>query len=349
MSRVSINTLALLRRAAKPTLVMLIICALCALMVTYVLRLESTLWQSLLFSLAIGGSMMLMIRTGYYFLWGARKPSPIGLTALVALATPLSFMAGGSLASWMLGLPIRDYGLTHLHANAGLVVLTMSAGVFSTWFFWTQARLERLNASTAEIERQASRAHLQMLQAQIEPHMLFNTLANLQGLITLDPPRAQQLLEQLIHYLRATLSSSRAEQTTLAQEFSLIHAYLELMSVRMGRRLTYSLDLPAQLREIGIAPMILQPLVENAIKHGLEPNIDGGLVEVSAYRQDCQLHLTVRDTGQGLQSATVEHGSKLGNHNVAERLRALYGDAAQFSLLPNMPRGAVARVIIPLS
>ncbi|MDP9108434.1 MAG: histidine kinase, partial [Pseudomonadota bacterium] len=328
---------------------MLIICALCALLVTYVLRLESTLWQSFVFSLAIGGSMMLMIRTSYYFLWGEQKPSPIGLAALVALATPLSFMAGSSLASWLLGLPIRDYGLNHLHANAGLVVLTMLAGVFSTWYFWTQARLERLNASTAEIERQASRAHLQMLQAQIEPHMLFNTLANLQGLITLDPPRAQQLLEQLIHYLRATLSSSRAEQTTLAQEFKLIDTYLELMSVRMGRRLTYTLDLPMQLGEIAIAPMILQPLVENAIKHGLEPSIDGGLIEVSAHRHDDQLHLTVRDTGQGIQSVAKEHGSKLGNHNIAERLRVLYGDAAQFSLVPNLPHGAIARVVIPLS
>ena len=327
---------------------LLVICVLCAVIVTYVIRLQSTFWQSLVFSTCIGGATMLFIRAGYALIWRNAKPSKTGMAVLIAVATPLAFMLGSVIASRLLNLPADDYGLRHLHANAGMVILTVLASVFSTWFFWTQARLQRLNATTAATEQQATKARLQMLQAQIEPHMLFNTLANLQGLITLDPPRAQRLLDQLIVYLRSTLSSSRVETTTLAQEFELMQAYLEVMSVRMGTRLRYALELPPALHPLALPPMLLQPLVENAIKHGIEPNIAGGSIEVRASQIGGTLTLTVSDTGRGLAAAPSEASGGLGVANVKERLQMLYQGRATFSLLPNAPTGTVAEITLPI-
>ena len=198
-------------------------------------------------------------------------------------------------------------------------------------------------------------AQLQMLQAQIEPHMLFNTLANLQGLIAIDPPRAQHMLAQLIVYLRNTLSSSRSEQTTLKQEFTLMQAYLELLAIRMGKRLQYTLDLPDDLQQTPIAPMLLQPLVENAIKHGLEPKMEGGSIHVVAERQGSQLHLKVIDTGLGLpfnyddSKNASSAANNIGNANIRERLQALYGPLASLSLQANQPEGAIAHLSIPIN
>ena len=192
-------------------------------------------------------------------------------------------------------------------------------------------------------------AQLQMLQAQIEPHMLFNTLANLQGLIAADPPRAQSMLDQLIQYLRATLTASRSQATTLAQEFALLDAYLGLMKVRMGARLSYALELPEELRGLSVPPMLLQPLVENAIKHGLEPKVEGGLVSIRAERDGNQLRLSVCDTGLGLDGTPAHSNSThVGVSNVRERLHALYGNRADFSLIPNTPEGVIAQLTIPL-
>ena len=190
-------------------------------------------------------------------------------------------------------------------------------------------------------------AQLQLLQAQIEPHMLFNTLANLQGLISFDPDRAQLLLDQLIQYLRATLSSSRAEATTLEQEFKLMQAYLGLMAVRMGARLAYTLDLPDDLRSARLPPMLLQPLVENAIQHGLEPKIEGGHITVRASVDDDQLTLTVVDDGLGLDHPGQTKGTQLGVTNIRERLQVMHGAAASLSLDANTTGGVTARLTLP--
>ena len=190
-------------------------------------------------------------------------------------------------------------------------------------------------------------AQLQLLQAQIEPHMLFNTLANLQGLISFDPDRAQLLLDQLIQYLRATLSSSRAEATTLEQEFKLMQAYLGLMAVRMGARLAYTLDLPDDLRSARLPPMLLQPLVENAIQHGLEPKIEGGHITVRASVDDDQLTLTVMDDGLGLDHPGQTKGTQLGVTNIRERLQVMHGAAASLSLDANTTGGVTARLTLP--
>ncbi|MEC5216674.1 hypothetical protein RCH09_001627 [Actimicrobium sp. GrIS 1.19] len=332
------------RRSIVPVLV---ICALCAVMLTWVIGMHFAFWPNLVFSVCIGMTTMTLIRGGYALLWGDGRPATWGLGALVTVAAPAGFVLGGALASAMLGLPFTNFGLNHLHANTAVLVMSVLVSLLATWYFWTQGRLERMKADTALTEQRALEARMQLLQAQIEPHMLFNTLANLQGLITLDPQRAQHLLDQLIHYLRATLSSSRSALNTLEQEFALTGAYLELMSMRMGKRLSYTLELPAELTGLKVPPMLLQPLVENAIRHGLEPNISGGNVTVSATLQQNVLTLSVRNNGLGLDQPGVA-GDGIGTANVRERLRLLYGASATFSLSQNQPAGALAQLTIPM-
>lgn len=344
-----------------------------AVIVTYVMRISDQFLPNLVFSLCIGTLAMMLIEGGRYVFWRNATPHKAHFLAYILLAACIAQVLGSRLAYQLLGLPTNNFAISmYMDANGiGLIILTVSVCVGATLFFWNlstlaelrnQAALER--ARTAAVEKQALQAQLQMLQAQIEPHMLFNTLATLQSLIALDAARAQQMLDVLIQFLRASLSSSRIEQTTLAQEFSLMEAYLELMSLRMGSRLSFDLQLPAVLRDTVIAPMLLQPLVENAIKHGLEPKIEGGRVEVSACRQGQLLLLEVSDTGLGLangladdladsiagieqQKATgqIHH---IGLSNIHERLQALYGSQASLTVKPKLPHGVIAQLQLPI-
>jgi hypothetical protein len=328
----------------------------CALIVTYLMRIGVSFIEGLVFSMCIGTLALLFINGGRLLLWGDCAPPKLPFLLLLAIAAPAAWHLGNRMATGILGIAPESLAVVHAQNTIGFFVLTMLACLAVTWFFWNRGKLQQLaaeaeteKARAAAIEKQALQAQLQLLQAQIEPHMLFNTLANLQGLIALDAPRAQHMLEQLILYLRATLSSSRAEKTTLAHEFSLTQAYLGLMSVRMGPRLSYALQLPDALRDLPAPPMLLQPLVENAIKHGLEPKIGGGHVEVRAEREAGLLTLTVADTGLGLDASPAgRSGAQVGLANVRERLQALYGERGSFSLTPNTPSGVIARIAIPL-
>jgi len=160
------------------------------------------------------------------------------------------------------------------------------------------------------------------------------------------------MLDQLIQYLRATLSVSRSETTTLEQEFAAMGAYLGLMGVRMGERLRYRLDLPPALRAARLPTMLLQPLVENAIVHGVEPKIDGGEITISAAIEGDSLVLDVHDTGLGLGLCTgqvpARRGGGVGVATSRERLEALYGERASMTLNPAPPQGTLARLTLPL-
>jgi hypothetical protein len=280
--------------------------------------------------------------------WGAKQW--LILLVVVVAATPVSTYAGVALAYRVLGstMPAADVIMRD-------VLITGYTTICGMFLFSRQERTARIEAAAAHervraeaVARQAMQAQLQLLQAQIEPHMLFNTLANLESLITLDAERACHMLDQLIRYLRATLTSSRAEVTTLAQEFDLLDAYLGLMAVRMGKRLRFSLQLPDALAGACVPPMLLQPLVENAIVHGLEPKIGGGELVVSANRFGDALEITVRDSGLGLDRPPARAGSGVGLANTRERLRGLYGERATLALEPTVPYGAVARITLPL-
>ncbi len=203
-----------------------------------------------------------------------------------------------------------------------------------------QAReLQRLEAEKRSIE-----AQLKMLQAQIEPHFLFNTLANLGGLIPTDTALASRLLEALNRYLRASLKRTRAEGGSLGDEMDLLAAYLEVLKIRLGPRLEYGFEVADELRALPFPPMLLQPLVENAIRHGIEPQVAGGRIDIAASRDD-GLCITVRDTGAGFGETP---GSGIGLANIRARLEALFGAAASLEILAGAGGGVTATLRMPL-
>jgi sensor histidine kinase YesM len=201
------------------------------------------------------------------------------------------------------------------------------------------ARLEQLIGEKARVE-----AELRMLQAQIEPHFLFNTLAILRGLIGRDPQTGKLLLDRLIDYLRASLSHSRAEQATLGDELVLLDNYLTIMQFRMGPRLGFSITAPPELRSYPLPPILLQPLVENAIRHGLEPKSGPCRLWVEASESTGDLLLEVSDNGIGLS----DQGSVgTGLANVRARLETLYRGAATLCVQDNEHGGVTASLRLP--
>ena len=196
-------------------------------------------------------------------------------------------------------------------------------------------------------DRQLADAKLRLLQAQVEPHFLFNTLASVQQLAEGRADDAAKLTAQLITFLRAGLASLREETTTLQRECNAIEAYLAIMQTRMGERLQWRVELPAALRDISVPPAMLITLVENAIKHGLEPVPDGGRIDIDAYAENGRLRLRVADTGQGPEQSKVAGGG-FGLDNIRERLRAIYAGDARLDIAANVPRGFVAVIDIPL-
>ncbi|HZW23183.1 sensor histidine kinase [Noviherbaspirillum sp.] len=344
-----------LRRFALDIAITQVFNLIIAILITYVVRRHGGFFVNLVFSMCIGTLATAFIDGGRLIMWGEQKPPKWKFVLLIIVSLPAAQFLGKALAAFMLGIPFEDMSEMRGGNATAMLIGAAVCSMFIIWFFWSREHIEYLRAEAeaekaraASIEKQALQAQLQMLQAQIEPHMLFNTLANLKGLIDVDPRLAHRMLDQLIHYLRATLCASRSQITTLEQEFSLLESYLGLMKVRMGQRLSYALELPDHLRHLSVPPMLLQPLVENAIKHGLEPRVEGGKITVRAERNGTRLTLTVCDTGLGLENAPPSTGTGVGVSNVRERLQALYGAGAEFTLNPNTPSGVIAELAIPL-
>jgi sensor histidine kinase YesM len=221
--------------------------------------------------------------------------------------------------------------------------------VLSVIFFWrerharAEAALQSERLRTERVEREATLANLRALQAQIEPHFLFNTLANVASLVDPDPAKAKRMLDSFIRFLRASLAATRTESTTLNAEGELIAAYLDVLQVRMGSRLAYRVDIAPDLGAFELPPMLLQPVVENAIRHGLEPKVDGGVVELSARAAPGRVHIEISDTGMGF-APTTRGG--LGLTNLRDRLRLVYAGRASLSVAE--ASGGGTRVVIEL-
>ena len=207
------------------------------------------------------------------------------------------------------------------------------------------AELKRKEAEYHRMGQQVTEAKLSALQAQVEPHFLYNTLASVQALTEVDPQRANEMTGHLIQYLRNALPKMRESVSTVGQEVELVRAYLNILQMRMGKRLTFAIDVPAELMELPFPPLMLPSLVENAIKHGLEPQREGGEVRISAELAGERLRMVVADTGRGF--AETVGGTGVGLANIRERLAAMYGDKAALTLEPREPHGVVAVIEIP--
>ena len=206
------------------------------------------------------------------------------------------------------------------------------------------AELKRKEAEYHRMSQQVTEAKLSALQAQVEPHFLYNTLASVQALTEVDPQRANEMTGHLIQYLRNALPKMRESVSTVGQEVELVRAYLNILQMRMGKRLTFAIDVPPELNDLALPPLMLPSLVENAIKHGLEPQREGGEVRITAELVGETLRVVVADTGRGF-GETV--GAGVGLANIRERLAAMYGDRAHLTLDAREPHGVVATIEVP--
>jgi anti-sigma regulatory factor (Ser/Thr protein kinase) len=206
-----------------------------------------------------------------------------------------------------------------------------------------QARSQELQFALerSTLERQALDARLNLLQAQIEPHFLFNTLANVQELVESGSPRAAPVLQSLIDYLRAAMPRLHNGEPTLGNEEALVRAYLQLMHMRMPDRLQVSIDIDPTLRELRFPAMALLTLVENAVRHGIDPSVDGGRIEVGARREGDAVRAWVSDSGVGLDENAAPG---MGLANLRARLQGYYGAGATLELLEERPRGLRAEL-----
>jgi len=201
-------------------------------------------------------------------------------------------------------------------------------------------------AEAESLKRQVTEARMAAMQAQVEPHFLFNTLASIDHLIEVDPVRASRMQKNLIALLRASMPAMREKATNLGRELEVVRPYLEILKVRMEERLQPQVNVPEGLYSADFPPMMLQSLVENAIKHGLEPKAEGGSLSVSAEVAHGKLHVGVADTGVGFARAATA-GTGTGLSNIRERLKLIYGDAAELRIAPNAPTGTRVTIVVP--
>jgi signal transduction histidine kinase len=208
----------------------------------------------------------------------------------------------------------------------------------------TIAALHESEVRNVDLQARIAEAELKMLEAQIEPHFLFNSLANVRRLRRLDLAAGNAMLADLLHYLQQTLPRLRATDSTLAREAEVARAFLAVHKIRMGDRLDVEFAIPAELEATPVPTMMLLTLIENALKHGLAPLAEGGRIRVSAQHEEGSVRLSVADTGRGIVPG---RGAGTGLVNIRARLRALYGARASLSLQTNSPRGVVASIVLP--
>jgi sensor histidine kinase YesM len=271
-----------------------------------------------------------------------RRQTAMGVVSIV-VAPMLGLYIGFAIAAVILG---SGYWFDWLFSASSLISNSFIVGVVSLFLWYSTSNSEKLHAAQlaeseaaareAAAKRGAMNAELKALRAQVEPHFLYNTLANVVSLIDRDPSQAKRMTERLIGYMRHTLDASRREHATVADELEIIGDYLEILRLRMGERLTYSIDADEVSRSQPLMPMLLQPLVENAIKHGLEPKIEGGHVRIVVRTHydlgTHELRIEIADTGLGFGAAPQTAGTGSGLANLRARLVAMYGDSARLQI-----------------
>ena len=300
--------------------------------------------DNFIISQCIGISICSLALTALYLF---RPANPLFMLVLVMIAIITGTVVGWTLGSIAAGLSISLFEQRFIP----VMILGIMFGSIISYFFSYRERISRSEALIQEErikrlanEKEMAETRLRLLQAQIEPHFLFNTLSNILSLLDADLENGKSMLADFIHYLRTALPKTRGEATTLGQEMEMIQAYLNIFKVRMGGRLRYRLDIPESMKDLPFPPMLIQPLVENAIRHGLEPKIGGGELVIRGQDRQDVIRLEVSDTGLGLN----EHGSSgIGLSNIRERLQSLYGTKGRLILEENRPSGLKATIEVP--
>ncbi|WP_260258693.1 sensor histidine kinase [Vibrio intestinalis] len=308
-----------------------------------------------------GGPVHVHILTSLGFGYGALISSLIFETAMPnashraeIMVSLVSAIVIGSLNAWIWLAKFVGDGLD------GLMPVVLLGIIFTSMCYYyfhnreKQAHAERIieesKRKQAEQEKALILSQLRQMQSQIEPHFLFNTLANISALMEQDSAKARMMLEKLTELLRTSLANSRQSHSSIANEIRLIEAYLAIQKVRLDHRLNFEINIAAELREISIPPMLIQPLVENAIKHGIEPQKQGGTITISVekYTQD-RLIITVQDDGLGLEASSQTKGSGVGLSNIKQRVHALYDSQAKMSIQQPEQGGFKVTIELPMT
>ncbi|MFH2135663.1 MAG: histidine kinase [Pseudomonadota bacterium] len=298
-------------------------------------------WINFVFSQCIGLSIYVINASVIYRITDVRWR-----WLILPLSFPGSIIFGVQLGSMLTGVG----NWSEPQAWIAVVIGLFFGGIGGITHFLSM-RIEQLDREVQqrrmkeiESERRETEAQLKMLQAQIEPHFLFNTLANVDSLIDEQPAQARKLLERLNDWLRIALQRTRSTQTTLGEELEMLENFLEILKTRFGDRLSWTITADADTRSLAFPPMLLQPLVENAVRHGIEPKVGGGKIDIHAEHVGAMLRIAVRDSGVGLQA---QGGAGTGLVNVRERLAALYGPQARLYLQDNTDGGVDSILELP--
>lgn len=315
-------------------------------------------WKSSLLSLlmrTVTLGLLAMLAFGLFEQWPKRLPTWLARWVLQVLGVALVVPIGTYVIyvmSTQTGAPPFWQDNMRL---AGFAMLSVFGVLFAPWVALgalvrqkeALARHQALafDLERSELERQALDARLHLLRAQVAPHFLFNTLANVQALVDTQSPQASAVLASLIAYLRAAVPRLHDPATTLGQELQLVRAYLELMHMRMPDRLQFALHVDESVVSVRCPPMTLLTLVENAVRHGIDPSEEGGRIDIHANRHGDRCIVLVSDTGVGLQSSS--NGLGTGLSTLRERLRLIFGDEAQLRISAQEPRGVCAELDLP--
>jgi hypothetical protein len=291
-----------------------------------------------------------MIVFGLFEQWPRRLPRWLERWVLQVAGVAISISPAMALIYTLTALPASA-----LQNHEGIVHLTGVSLLIAPWVALAalvrqKEALARHQALAFELERsglerQALDARLRLMQAQVAPHFLFNTLANVQALVDAGSPQASTVLQSLINYLRAAVPRLNDPATTLGQELQLVRAYLELMHMRMPDRLQFAIHADESTLELRCPPMTLLTLVENAVRHGIDPSEEGGRIDIHVLQRDGRCFLWVVDTGAGL--GQTGGGLGTGLSTLRERLQLAFGGDAQLRLGAHQPKGVIAQLDFP--
>lgn len=292
-------------------------------------------WMTLQISMVFGVACLSSIRLSIYYLKDRIS---------VFAATTLGYLAGVAIGMTYLLYKLYDSFEAVLNASWSDLLLKVLFSMLVSYIFYNAHRLSRKERELQEQkmksllqEKQLAESSYQVLQSQIEPHFLFNTLANIQVLISIRPDAAQQMLDDLTSLLRMSMSKIKQPRIKLTEELDLVSSYLSIQKVRMGERLSFHIQKDGDINAVECPPFLLQPLVENAVVHGIEPSLKGGQVDVTVLVKDDICYVSIRDTGLGLSSNWMEAAESNPQHGIAlkntrQRLQLIYGDKANFSI-----------------
>jgi sensor histidine kinase YesM len=336
-----------LRSHLRSLFITVVFCTLIALFLTSVRFGDEGFLSNFIVSQCIGISIFLCVFLVHHVL---KPTAPLMQFTAIMIAIIVGSIGGSLLGLVIIGEKPARFISEYAYFIHIVLVGLLFGSIIIYYFFsrerirFTEALMQEEKIKRLTSEKRAVETNLKLLQAQIEPHFLFNTLSNILSLLDTDLKKGRSMLMDLIHYLRTSLTKTRAETTTLGQEMEMIKAYLNIFKVRMEGRLRYRIDIPDDIKKLPFPPMLVQPLVENAVKHGIEPKIEGGEVTIQARQNGDMIRVELADTGTGLH----EDGDRgFGLSNVRERLQSLYGDRGQLILEENRPCGLKAIIEVP--